>query len=89
MVTDVQIKTRDDRPRPTWRLSFSDLDKNGCRMHDLPIEDFICAQVDRCPLRCTQKRDQHEREDYVRTQRVKTQAKIGHITKQNGNNGNC
>jgi len=92
MTTDMQIKPRDDRPRPIWRLSFSDLDQNGCRMHDMPVEFFICSQVDRCPLRCTQKRDQQEREDYVRTQRVKTQAKIGQITKQNGNgngNGSC
>jgi hypothetical protein len=88
MVTDVELKTRDDRPRPIWRLSFSDLDKNGCRMHDIPIEDFICPQARKCQLRCTQKRDQYEREDYVRHQRVKALTRVGQITKQNGN-GKC
>jgi hypothetical protein len=85
MVTDAKLKIQDDRPRPIWRLYFSDLDKNGCRMHNIPIEDFICPQVDTCELRCTQKHVQHEREDYVRSQRIKTQAKISQINKKNGN----
>ena len=88
MVSDRNLKPIDDRPRPLWRIHLSDYDKNGCRMHDAPIEFFICAQVETCPLRCTQKLEQREREDYIRVQRLKTLTKIGQITKQNGN-GNC
>ena len=84
MESQNSIKNKDDRPRPLWRLNFKDYDKNGCRMHNIPIEVFICSQTGTCPLHCTQKNDQHRQEDYVRDQRMKTLTKIEKVIKRNG-----
>ncbi len=54
-------------------------------MHNAPIEHFICAQVKICPLRCSQKLAQREREDYIHVQRLKMLTKIDQSIKQNGN----
>ena len=89
MVAAIYLKPIDDRPRPLWRLNFKDLDKNGCKMYNAPIELFICTQAATCPIRCTQKAAQREREDYVREQRSKLISRIEKLTKQNGNKKNC
>ena len=82
------IKKFDDRPRILWKCSLTESEELiECRMKNIPLEFFICTQVETCKYQCIQKIEQRQRQEYVHEQQLKLLTKIENISQYNGNNG--